>query len=113
MVIANLLNQTIYYAAKTGQDKYNKPTFGTSVELYAREQQEIELLNDPGRQELAQITILYVENDGSTVLQSEGQITLSDGTIRPILAVKIEKDRLGNTHHYKIWLGLSRIQSRR
>jgi hypothetical protein len=108
----NLFNQTISYTPKTGKDKYNKPTYGSAFSVKAREQKTVELLSSNGNQDLVQSTVLYIENKG-TAITAEGIITLSDSTIHPILAVKPEIDKIGNIHHYKIWLGVTQIRKTR
>jgi hypothetical protein len=111
MPVKNLLNQTITYKNRTGQDKYNKPTYGTAVSLSAREEVTTQILEKNGSQEISQITIVYVENDGSTIPKAEDQITLTDGTVETVLAVKPELGRFGTINHYKVWIGRTRLKA--
>ena len=107
----NLMNQTITYMPRTGSDIYNVPTYGAGVVLRARVQDTIERLQLDTTEELIAVTVIYCENNGITVPQTTGKITLTDGTSPPILAVTATRDRLGNIAFFKIHIGLSFIRN--
>jgi hypothetical protein len=106
----SLLNQIIVYRPLSTIDGYRTPSYGDAISLKARVEDAYELIrNDRGEEKIA-VTRIYVENNGTTVVDTTGQITLPDGSIPPILAVKKEINRAGAVSHFKMWCGLISVR---
>lgn len=88
------LNQTVTWKAKTGQDKFNEPTYSSS-EIAARKQKKRQMVRNAQAEEVISQTTVYTQS----AIGLEDQI---DG--EQVITVSEWIDRDGSIVGYKVFL---------
>ena len=103
----DLAHQTVQYAAKTGTDEWGARTFATAVTFEARVTNiNQRILDYEGRESLATqvVWVFPLANGTLPSFNTQGQLTLPDGSIPTILQIGEVHDQ-DSAHHVKILCG--------
>lgn len=101
-MIGNYLNQTVTRQAKTGMDKYGKPTTGASASVTCRIQNKTKRLKNPTTGvEYTVDAEMWVA--ASQTLEIDDVVTF-EGANYKVTVVEVKKGLAGNTNHKKAYL---------
>lgn len=101
--LAALLTEALMIRHYTGQDAYGKPTYGAAQTYPAREEFRIrKILDQAGQERISRAKVFF---DRNVSIGLRDQVTLSDGTVPPILAVYAVRDTAGALHHSEVFFG--------
>ncbi len=101
-MIESYLNQSVTRKAKTGFDKYGKPTTGTGATVVCRMQNKTKRLKNPSTgEEYVADAELWVK--ASQALEIDDLVTFESQDYK-VVQVEVKKALAGSTNHKKAYL---------
>jgi hypothetical protein len=93
----DMMFHTVLIAPRTGQTRFNQPTYGSNVTHKAVVVDQVQMVRDHNGEQVVSNTAVYLDGSPArTELALESRITLPDGKAYPILSISRYPDEHGD-----------------